>query len=115
MGRSVQTSLTYLFNDVSLATSTESQPLNIKQMEGYAAEYKYTVGSAGRDVTIELQGSNTEDGVFSTIDSYSIDETSGVRLINVEFPRYNYVKVKTTVVTPGGGTLLATVSGKSVE
>jgi hypothetical protein len=115
MGRSIQTSLTFLLNNADLAVAQESPLLNIKQMEGYSAQYEYTSGTPGRAVTIELQGSNLENGTYTVIDSYTIDDTSGSRLINVEFPRYNFVKVKTTVGNAGGGTLLATISGRGLD
>lgn len=113
MSSITQTSLSTLLDTVDLNISATSDVLNIKQMDGYAAQYSFTAGSEDRVAIITLGGSNEETGPFSSIDDYTLDGSAGSRLINVEFPRYNYIQISTNVTTSGGGTLVVTVSGKS--
>lgn len=108
-----QYSLDTLLSSVSLNSEQTSSALNIKNLTGYAAECVWTAGSASRSVTLELRASNTETGGFAIVDSHTIDGDAGVRLINVELPRYNYIKVTTSNGTAGGGALTVTISGRS--
>jgi len=107
-------SLDTLLDGVSLNDEQSTNPLNIKNMIGYSAEFIWSAGSVSRSVTLELRASNTEDGGFTVIDSYTIDGNEGVRLINVEYPRYNWIKVTSSNASAGGGTLTVTIAGRGI-
>ena len=106
----VQYSQQSLFAGLDMNVSSTSSAFSIKQTNGYAIQHVWSAGSTSRSALIQITGSNDQNGVFSIIDSYNIVSANGDRLINVEFPRYNYVQVIYTVITPGGGILTSDIS-----
>ncbi len=86
-----------------------SDPIDVGEVGGFAVHSEFTDAPVG---TLVISASNDLDMTFIAIDSYSV-AAAGSRLVNVEMPRYKYIKV-TYTSTSGTGELSVRVSGKQI-
>lgn len=106
----VQSQNVNLLTGVDLASSQSSSAFSIRQTAGYSIQHIFSAGSASRSAVLTLSACPTEDGVFTAIDTFQIDGTSGSRVINVENPNYSFVKVSASPLVSSGGTLTTSIT-----
>lgn len=103
----------HVFNAQSMGTNLTSAVQDLTEAFGYACHFIWTGSPVGDLIT---EGSNdpsvlTGSDNFCTIDSQAAGGIAGQHLLNVEFNRYKFVRVR-YVRTSGTGTLDAFISAK---
>jgi len=107
----IQDTNNVILDAVSTGTDQTTSSISIRNIKGYAVQHVWTAGT-GRTGEIDVSGSNQENGIYTCVDSYTIDTNSGDRLLNVETANYSYIKVTFTNTAGTGGTLTSILSTK---
>lgn len=102
-----------LLCNIDMNSNTSSSVLDIRNINGFCLQHLWSAGSVNRVANVSVQAATKPQNGFSQIDTFSINGSSGDRLVVYSSVYYGYIMVSYNVSSMGGGTLTTTLSGKS--
>lgn len=107
-----------VFNDEivsaeSLTGAITSTPKDISNIRSFCVQGKYTLTSASSEaILVEGSTDPSDEDMWTTISTFTLDDTEGNFMLNVEFPAYIAVRVNYTPTAASDGETTIRISGK---